>query len=482
MGAMLLRIVCVAFWVAQIAAQGLVLVPATLNRELGNYWLRKLGDSPSYDYYSTMYQRNAAPGANVFAQLNNISAKESPVEAINKLSCIRGLYLMRGVGGTIRVQSFYKLLRCEDDSCFTTSKVAVASGNSSTLETEHLLVLVKARMGQSDWLVNAHQSVVTNEYLAKSEEQTYVDDIYKLQFFYKVVMNPSPCSASTIQTLAGSVAEFYNLPGFLCITFGTTPLILGTDSPSISTSFKQFAVPWNHCDGSLGLLYSTDVTSGPRILRFIKDPGEVPLGIILILPPNTEPCEALYATPDQTLQAAQFLFNAEFNKTVTFGLPLLPEVTALGFSGICAPVLFASGYGFTFAKQAQVLVDSINNQAVVDAFLPYNGSCVAMLGVVKPVFGDISSDVDRCAQLFYGTKAQQTEAVVTYNYLDPNAQPTDLEISSLQSQCDDPANVRYKLPIQSVLPQVALDFEEAKNLLVSAIEVSVQGPLLRLQF
>lgn len=278
------------------------------------------------------------------------------------------------------------------------------------------------------------------------------------------------------QTQTGSISEFQQLPGFACINVGGTPIFVGTSVPSMITAIRASAVPFSQCDGSLGILYDASATSGPRILRLIQNPGEVPLNIVMDLPPNSGACARLYNTPDLTIQAARnvLAYNG-FVGTVNYTLAPLASVTKLGFAGGCAPTFFASGYGVQLTGQNEAITDGSTNQTLIGAFAPYSttGACVSMMGVNQPSSATVNFNEDQCAAIFLGNPAQQTDGVVTYLALDPNEQPTAEDRASLQQQCADPSNVRYKFDIRVVLPQIAADFETDKNFLVSSTEVSL---------
>ncbi|GAQ87740.1 hypothetical protein KFL_003740010 [Klebsormidium nitens] len=469
------QLVFLAFWVGNAAAQGLIVVPKTVTRELGGYYISKLGLAENgLNYYAILSQRNVQ--TNVYNYVNDIADSDTPRTAAAKISNVRGLYETRTVGGKVKVESFFRLLRCGDDGCFAVNRL-IASAITDATGTTHVLSHVKTAMGASGWLVNAPQAVV-NTFLTQPEEQQllYVDGIFKTKLFYKVATPPPPCRGSAPQTQTGSISEFQKLPGFACINVGGTPIFVGTSVPNMITVIKAAAVPFSQCDGSLGILYSLSAEGGPRILRWIQTPGEVPLNIVMDLPPSAGICSQLYDTPDLTIQAAQnILAYNGFIGTVNYTLAPLASVSELGFAGRCAPVFFASGYGVQLTGQNEAITDGSTNKTLVGAFAPYSatGACVSMMGVNQPSSGSINFNEDECAAIFLGNTAQQTDGVVTYLGLDPDDQPTAADRASLLQQCADPTNIRYKFDIQVVLPQMAADFETDKNFLVSSTEVKL---------
>lgn len=189
------QLVVLAFWAGNAAAQGLIVVPKTVTRELGGYYISKLGLAENgLNYYAILSQRNVQ--TNVYNYVNDIADSDTPRTAAAKISNVRGLYETHTVGGKVKVESFYRLLRCGDDTCFAVNRL-IASAITDANGTTHALSHVKTAMGATGWLVNAPQAVV-NRFLVQPEEQQlpYVDGIFKTKLFYKVAMPPPPCRCS----------------------------------------------------------------------------------------------------------------------------------------------------------------------------------------------------------------------------------------------------------------------------------------------
>lgn len=188
-----LQLAVLLFCAGSVAGQGLIVVPNTVTRELGGYYISKLGLAElGLNHYAILSQRNVQ--RNVYNWVNDISDSDTPRAAASKLSNIRGLYESHTVGGKIKVESFYRLLRCEDgNTCFVINRL-IASTVSSPNGTVNALSYVKTGMGNSGWLVNAPQSIV-NPFLAQPENQQtrYVDPVYGTQLFYKTATPPPPC-------------------------------------------------------------------------------------------------------------------------------------------------------------------------------------------------------------------------------------------------------------------------------------------------
>jgi hypothetical protein len=461
------QISVLSFWAVSVSAQSLIRVPPVLTRELGSYYLSKLGlGVNSIDYFSILVQRNIR-GSNVYSRLNYIAETESPFDAAAKMSSVRGFYQQNTLGGKVTVDIFYKLLRCEDDNCFSFSRV-IATEAADPSGSLALLTYAKTTMGETRWLVNAPQGTV-NRVLATSTERSYQDELYLSSLYYKVAQ-PPPCSSAEPQTLVGSLSELQQLPGFGCLNYNGLVLMVGTTSSSMLKQMQAGALPWEQCDGSLSLLYTP--AAGPRITRVIRNPGEVPFTVRLALPASdlTTTCFMLYSNgPDLAVKAAQIISGHTFDETLGF-IEQLPEIQALGFNGSCEPTYFFGSYGFTAIGQFEGITESINNQTFREKLIPYNdtGACISMLGVNQPDPNTRVSSEDSCAQLFLGNAAQQNEGIITENELNPDVLPTAAARLNLESQCTD-----YRFGISTVLPQIAFDFEEEKKLLLSSTEVSV---------
>jgi hypothetical protein len=460
------------FWAVGVSAQSLIRVPPVLTRELGSYYLSKLGlGVNSIDYYSVLVQRNIR-GSNVYSRLNNIAESESPIDAAAKTSSVRGLYQQNTIGGKVTVEIFYKLLRCEDDSCRQFSRV-IATEAADPSGPLALLTYVKTTMGATRWLVNAPQGTV-NRVLATSTERLYQDELYRSLLYYKVAQ-PSPCSSAEPQTLVGSLSELQQLPGFGCMNYNGLVLMVGTSSSSMLKQIQAHALPWEQCDGSLALQYVfLNSLEGPRITRVIRNPGEVPFTVELELPAADAACSSLYSDPDLALNAAQVISGHTFDKTLGFIYiyEQLPQILALGFNGSCQPSYLSASYGDTATGQSEGITENINNQTFREKLIPYNetGACISMLGVNQPNPNTRVSFEDSCAQLFFGDLAQQTEGIITGIYLEPDAGAlAEANRTDLENQCTN-----YRFGISTVLPQIAFDFEEEKKLLLSSTEVSAR--------
>jgi hypothetical protein len=460
-----------AFWAVGTSAQGLILVPPVVTRELGSYYLSKLGlGENGLDHYAILSQRNIR-GNNIYTWVNDIGNTESPVDAAAKISGVRGVYSQNTIGGKVTVEIFYKLLRCEDDSCFGISRV-IASELADPSGPLELLTYVKSTIGVTRWLVNGPQWHV-NPILARSTERSYQDEVYRTRLFYKVATQQPPCSSAEPQTLVGSLSEFERLPDFGCVNYNGLVLMVGTTSPVMLARMQEDALPWEQCDGSLSLLYLRD--TGPRIMRVIRDPGQVPFTILLDLPALNIDCFNLYDTPDLTVEAAQIIQGHTFDKTVK-AIGELPEIQALGFNGSCAPTFFFGSYGYSGIGQSEAITDGVQDKTYAEKLIPYNstGACISMLGVNQPKSGTRVSLEDSCAQLFFGNAAQQNEGIITENGMDPDAGVlAELNRGDLEDACTD-----YRFGISTILPQIAVDFEADKNFLLSSTEVSAQSLVL----
>jgi hypothetical protein len=459
-----------AFWAVGTSAQGLILVPPVVTRELGSYYLSKLGlGENGLDHYAILSQRNIR-GNNIYAWVNDIGNTESPVDAAARISGVRAVYSQNTIGGKVTVENFYKLLRCEDADCFGLSRVVATelAGPTGPLE---LLTYVKTTMGATRWLVNAPQWNV-NPILGKSAERPYQDEVYRTRLFYKVAAQQPPCSSAEPQTLVGSLSEFERLPDFGCVNYNGLVLMVGTTSSVMLKRMQADALPWEQCDGSLSLLYN--VAGGPRITRVIRNPGEVPFTVRLALPATDTSCFQLYNNPDLAVKAAQVIAGHTFVKTVD-AIDQLPEILALGFNNSCEPTYFFGSYGYTAIGQSEAISDSIDIDT--EKLIPYNatGACISMLGVNQPDPNTRVSSEDSCAQLFYGNAAQQNEGIITENELDPDVLPAAADRAALENQCTD-----YQFGVSTILPQIAVDFEAEKNFLLSSTEVSARPFMLGL--
>jgi hypothetical protein len=291
------QIFFLSFWAGGVSAQSLIRVPPVLTRELGSYYLSKLGlGVNSIDYFSVLVQRNIR-GSNVYSRLNDIAERESPIDAAAETSSVRGSYQQNTIGGKVTVDIFYKLLRCEDKSCFRINRV-IATEAADPSGPLALLTYVKTTMGGTRWLVNAPQWTV-NHVLATSTERFYQDELYRSSLFYKVAQ-PPPCSSAEPQTLVGSMSELQGLPDFGCINHKGLVLIMGATSSFILKQMQADAIPWEQCNGSLSLLYDTtyDAAAGPLITRMIRNPGEVPFTVQLVLPAFNDACYSRYSNLD----------------------------------------------------------------------------------------------------------------------------------------------------------------------------------------
>lgn len=458
--------------VGSASAQGLIPVRDTVTRELGAYYISKLGLAEAgFEFYAILSQRNIG-NVNVYTQINNLSATDTPQAAARKISNVRGVHSANTLGGMVTVESFYRLLRCEDDTCFETSRVAVAELDGGVnIPPQYPMVLVKTTMGATPLTINAPQSIV-KALLDTQEERPYYDSVYKASsLYYKVTKPPlKPCSSAMPMTLEGSLQEFGGKPGFQCTSYNGLTLLVG--ARGLGT--QGIPLPWDRCKGDLVVLYTTNsLTTGPSIYRLITAPGNVPFTVTLFLPPNSQDCNFLYADgPAKIVAAARAVMNHNFPPDVSKNFDDLPEILALGFNNSvarCAPTYFRGTYGqFVSGQQA-----APTDVRLVDSYLPYNlsssATCISMLGEDTADTASRKIAENACAQLFFGGKGgdQLREAIVTNEADNPDTQASNTAL--LEYTC---GNSSYNLGIQLVLPQIAIDFEAEKNFLLSSSEVS----------
>ncbi|GAQ77851.1 hypothetical protein KFL_000040510 [Klebsormidium nitens] len=445
------------------SAQGLIPVPATVTRELGAYYISKFGlTDADFDFYSVLTQRNIG---NVYAQINNLSATDTPQAAARKSSTVRGLHSANTLGGRVTVESFYRLLRCEDDSCFVTSRVVVAEVDSAVNgPPQYAMATVRSKLGGTHWTLNAPQSVASN-LLDTQEEESYKDPVYRGFTLYHKVTRPPPCSSALPMTHGGALQELRGKPGFQCVNSDGLTLIVG------ARGIQGIPLPWDQCKGDLFLLYVTSsLDVGPSVYRVITNPGNVPFTVTLFLPPNSQDCNFLYAGgPAKIVAAARALMNHDFRPDTYPNFDVLPEILALGFNNSraqCAPY-FRGTYGQFVSGQATPPTEV----GLVDPYLPYNVSslatCVAMLGEDTPDTSFSRIAENACAQLFLGKGGDQLrEAIITQGGDSPDTQTSDT--TYLEYTCGESS---YSLGISLILPQIAADFEAEKNFVLLSSEV-----------
>lgn len=425
--------------------------------------------------YAILSQRNVGSD-NAYVQINELSPTESPQRAAAKIFNVRGVYSAKTLGGKVTVESFYRLLRCEDDSCFSISRVIAVDVNGGEYNLRYPLTLVKSTMGNSSWLINAHQSPV-NALLDTADERPYTDPVYKgFTLYHKAVRPPlAPCSSALPLTRAGSISEFEAVLGYGCMAYRGLNITVGTSTGDMISMMRKNAVPWSQCNGSLLMVYVLGYDQGPRIYRVIQKPGSVPFTVEINLPVNSQLCHPLYAGgPDNSLQAALAILQSSFN-TTPGPVPVLPSIQRLGFNGSCGPTYSYGRYGSYAAGQSEALTDGVTDPEFVGSFLPYNSDpsqvCVSMLSASQPDSGTRDMSEDQCAQLYVGNPTQQSEGIITFENADPDSSRTVETLlfeSDLLSECE---GARYNLSMDLVLPQIAVDFEGKKNFLVSSAEV-----------
>ncbi|GAQ83138.1 hypothetical protein KFL_001370080 [Klebsormidium nitens] len=453
------------------AAQGLIPVPATVTRELGAYYISKLGLAEGgLEYYAILSQRNVGSD-NAYLQINGLPAADSPRDAAHKLSNVRGVYTAQSLGGKVTVESFYRLLRCEDSTCFTISRLAAAELGGGAYGPTYPLTLVKTTMGSSSWLINANQGAV-NSLLASNGERLYKDAVFKsFSLYHKLVTRPNPCSSALPLTQAGSLAEIKGLPGFTCMNLSGAGIVVATSSAVITSWMDSNALPWSQCNGSMFRMYQSQYNVGPSIWRVIQSPGKVPLTIQIDLPPNTQSCY-LFLTIANILRAVLAVRQFPFDTSVGPKDEILPALARLGFNGTCGPRFVYGWYGAFSAGQLEALTEGNPDPDFVASFLPYNTAppevCVSMLGQNQPADGLRAESEDQCAQVYFGNESQVREGIITSRQLSPNASASDVSSykSDVESEC-----ASYNLGIDLVLPQIAVDFEAEKNLMASSSEV-----------
>ncbi|GAQ79560.1 hypothetical protein KFL_000330070 [Klebsormidium nitens] len=216
------------------SAQGLIAVPPTLTPELGFYYLNKLRlTQPGIEFYSILLQRNSAR-VNAYVQVNNLLQTDTPKGAAAKSSSVRAVYTANTLGGKVTIESFYRLLRCEDDGCFGISRVVVAEVDNGPNNRTYPMIVVKSTMGNTSWLLGAPQGAV-KILLDTAGERSYTDPLYKsFALYHKLVKRPAPCSSALPMTGAGALSEFFGLPGFSCIQYQNITVIVGASASSMA--------------------------------------------------------------------------------------------------------------------------------------------------------------------------------------------------------------------------------------------------------
>lgn len=462
----LLSLLLLIFSAAAANAQGLLPVPSRVTPELGAYYINKLG--ASLRYYALLTQRNNV-GSNAYAIVNAIAPDDDPISAARRVAPLRGYYSQNGIGGKVTVEGFYKLFRCQDESCAVISRIVVSGVTAGRPGPADALTAVKGTIGSSSWTINANQAAV-NGLLAAAEERAYKDSTYSTELFYKVTTNPRACNAVYPETAWASIGEFSDIPQFGCVTGQGATFMLATNTPKGIEQMIQDIVPPERCDGSLGVILGT---SGPSIVKVVEEPGSVATVVVITLPSiSAGPCFRLYDTTERLFALTAVVGQTSFfEATRDTDQELVTAAGAqLGFNGSCEFTGFQNLYGPFVTGQSNAIIDSTNNRTFLNLLMEFNSSqlCMALSG---DSFGPGGRDTteDACAEIFFGDPSQQREAVISANFLPAS---TDAAITTfLLPNTTAGCYKDYALSVRNILPQLAIDFEATKNFLIGSTEV-----------
>ncbi|GAQ80630.1 hypothetical protein KFL_000580240 [Klebsormidium nitens] len=466
-----------------LSAQGLVAVPSTMTHKLGAYYISALGkDLTFYQLLNGRHQR----GTNAYNLVNGIGDSADPIRAAKETSPVRGYYKSWSIGGRVIVDVFYKLVRCpggDPSNCLAFERIIPV--NAPRLSGAPVIpTVLKQSFGvRGLWLLNANQAAA-NTVLKQpaSEEKLYVDDVFDSgRIYYKVAPPPPPCRSAYPQTYLYSIGEFFDRPQFNCVLFGGVYIMMTTTDEAGYTAMQQYGTSPENCDGSLALLFNLIApqrgfpSSGPQIVYLARRPGSVPFTLQLAFP-YTLDCEQLPRNVSLLLQAATILAQEGNGVDVTksrVGKNLaIPEpITSLGFANACTPV-YVAYYGAAVWGQTNGIPETSSDSTFLETLIRTNAgdTCIAAPSV-NGGFSGRDYFEDACAQLYFGNATQQREGVVTMLQLGPTAVPDQVAFNAAVSRCVGKGV--YTLPIQGILPQIAIDFDATKASLLASTEVKV---------